>query len=108
MTILWKYLKPQKRLIIAALVLAAISQVLNLADPVIFGKIIDDYALNPHNIPEHTLVMGVLFWLGVAVAGRGDFPVCKNVPGLFRTAGSTALRDADIQRRPRADAPPGI
>jgi len=68
MTILWKYLKPQKRLIVAALVLAAISQLLNLCDPIIFGKIIDDYALNPDNIAENALVAGVLFWLGVAVA----------------------------------------
>ena len=44
MKILWKYLKPQKWLILVALILAAISQLLNLIDPVIFGKIIDDYA----------------------------------------------------------------
>jgi len=67
MTLLWKYLKPQKRLIVAALVLAAISQLLNLCDPIIFGKIIDDYALNPGNLAENALVTGVLFWLGVAV-----------------------------------------
>ncbi|MFA5267690.1 MAG: ABC transporter ATP-binding protein [Methanoregula sp.] len=67
MTILWKYLKPQKWLILTALVLAGISQMLNLVDPIIFGKIIDDYALNPGNITEHARVMGVLFWLGVAV-----------------------------------------
>jgi ATP-binding cassette subfamily B protein len=68
MTNLWKYLKPQKRLIVAALILAAVSQLLNLCDPIIFGKIIDDYALNPDNIAENALVAGVLFWLGVAVA----------------------------------------
>jgi ATP-binding cassette subfamily B protein len=67
MTILWKYLKPQKWLIIAALVLAGASQILNLVDPIIFGKIIDDYALNPGNLTENALVSGVLFWLGVAV-----------------------------------------
>jgi len=68
MTILWKYLQPQKWLIIAAFVLAGISELLNLVDPIIFGKIIDDYALNPQYIPENVLVTGVLFWLGVAVA----------------------------------------
>ena len=68
MTILGKYLKPHKWLIITALVLAGISQLLNLVDPIIFGKIIDDYALNPDNLPEQALVAGVLFWLGVAVA----------------------------------------
>ena len=65
--ILWKYLKPQKWLIAVALVLAGISQLLNLVDPIIFGMIIDDYAVNPGYIPENVLVAGVLFWLGVAV-----------------------------------------
>ncbi|MFA4826356.1 MAG: ABC transporter ATP-binding protein [Methanoregula sp.] len=67
MMILWKYLKPQKWLIVVALVLAGISQLLNLVDPIIFGMIIDDYALNPNHISENALVAGVLFWLGVAV-----------------------------------------
>jgi ATP-binding cassette subfamily B protein len=47
MSVLWKYLKPQRKLIVVALVLAGISQLLTLIDPLIFGKIIDDYALNP-------------------------------------------------------------
>jgi ATP-binding cassette subfamily B protein len=68
MTILWNYLKPQKWHIVAALVLAGISQMLNLIDPIIFGKIIDNYALNPGSLTEAALVTGVLFWLGVAVA----------------------------------------
>jgi ATP-binding cassette subfamily B protein len=68
MSILWKYLKPQRWLIVAALVLAGISQLLNLIDPLIFGKIIDDYALNPGNSTEEILIKGVLFWLGVAVS----------------------------------------
>jgi ATP-binding cassette subfamily B protein len=48
-------------------VLAGISQLLNLVDPIIFGMIIDNYAINPAYIPENVLVAGVLFWLGVAV-----------------------------------------
>ncbi len=67
MKILWKYLKPQKWLIVIALFLAGISQLMNLIDPVIFGKIIDDYALNPGNLVESDLVNGVLFWLGLAI-----------------------------------------
>ncbi len=38
MQILWKYLKPQKKLIFLSLLLAAIAQSLSLYDPVIFGK----------------------------------------------------------------------
>ena len=68
MSVLWKYLKPQRNLIIVALVLAGISQLLTLVDPIIFGKIIDDYALNPDNSTEEVLIKGVLFWLGVAVS----------------------------------------
>ena len=67
MKLLWKYLKPQKWLIILSLTLAGISQLLNLIDPLIFGKIIDDYATQPGNRSETELVRGVLFWLGVAI-----------------------------------------
>ena len=68
MKILWKYLKPQHWLIIISLTLAGISQLLNLVDPLIFGKIIDEYATQPGNLPEDELVKGVLWWLGVAIA----------------------------------------
>jgi len=66
--VLWKYLKPQKWLILLALILAGASQLLNLVDPIIFGKIIDEYAMNLGNLSQEALVQGVLFWLGVAVA----------------------------------------
>ncbi|NLO01598.1 MAG: ABC transporter ATP-binding protein [Bacteroidales bacterium] len=68
MKILWKYLEPQKRLIIFSLILATVSQLLSLIDPLIFGKIIDDYATEPGNRTEEELVKGVLFWLGVAIS----------------------------------------
>jgi len=97
MTVLWKYLKPQKWLIIVALVLAGISQLLNLVDPIIFGKIIDDYALNPNNIPEQALVAGGTLLAGSLHRYRGACPGCKDVPGLLRTTGSSDVRDADIQ-----------
>ncbi len=97
MSVLWKYLKPQKGLIIVALILAGISQLLNLVDPLIFGKIIDDYALNPSNIPEKALVRGVAVLAGGSGRCRSACPGCQNLPGLFRTAGRTEVRDADIQ-----------
>jgi ATP-binding cassette subfamily B protein len=68
MKILWKYLKPQQWIIVLSLTLAGISQLLNLIDPIIFGRIIDDYATQPGNRPENELVEGVLFWLGIAIA----------------------------------------
>jgi ATP-binding cassette subfamily B protein len=67
MKILKIYLKPYRWWIILALVLAGIAQILSLYDPVIFGKIIDNYALNPGNKTQEALINGVLFWLGIAV-----------------------------------------
>lgn len=68
MDILWKYLKPQQKLIFISLLLAGVSTLLGLIDPIIFGKIIDDYATKPWDRPEDELIKGVLFWLGIAIA----------------------------------------
>lgn len=67
MKIFWLYLKPYRWLVMLSLILAAVAQMLILLDPVIFGKIIDDYALRPGGKSEHDLVTGVLFWLFIAV-----------------------------------------
>lgn len=68
MLILWKYLRPHKLLIIVSLLLAAMAQLLSLADPIIFGKIIDDYTTVNTKHSESDQVKGVLFWLGIAIA----------------------------------------
>ncbi|MHB8055938.1 MAG: ABC transporter ATP-binding protein, partial [Candidatus Aminicenantales bacterium] len=68
MKILWNYLKPFKWLVLLTMALAGIAQLLALIDPVIFGKIIDEYALNSGHRPEKDLIAGALFWLAVAVA----------------------------------------
>ena len=67
MKTLWKYLRPQKRLIIFSLLLAGSAQLLTLLDPLIFGKIVDNYAGNPKNLSEKELINSVLYWLGIAV-----------------------------------------
>ena len=63
MHILWTYVRPHRALAALALLLAAISQVLVLAlvDPIIFGRIIDDYAIGRAGKTEAELVSGVLF-----------------------------------------------
>ena len=54
-------------MIFVSLVLAGMAQLLNLVDPIIFGKIIDDYANNPNNLPKQALVRGATYWLLIAV-----------------------------------------
>ncbi len=74
MKILWKYLRPHSRLIFLALLIAAIAQLLSLIDPIIFGKIIDEYANDQTNKGDKELVNGALYWLlialGVAILAR--------------------------------------
>ncbi|MFZ2287998.1 MAG: ABC transporter ATP-binding protein [Bacteroidales bacterium] len=67
MKIIWKYLKPFKGLLFLAMGLAAIGQVLDLVDPIIFGKIIDLYAINTDGRTEHELISGALRLLALAV-----------------------------------------
>ncbi len=67
MKILWQYLKPERLTILLSLIFAALAQLLSLIDPIIFGKIIDEYAGNPKKLPQNEMVTGVLMWLGIAV-----------------------------------------
>jgi len=68
MHIIWKYLRPLRWWVALSLLLAGLAQTLTLVDPVIFGIIIDQYALNPDNKPDSVLVRGALWWLLVAAA----------------------------------------
>lgn len=68
MNLIWKYLKPYKWYVFLALSLAGIAQILALYDPIIFGKIIDNYTLNTEGKTEDELVSGVLELLGLAIA----------------------------------------
>lgn len=68
MRILWTYLQPQRWWIVLSLSLAGVAQLLTLIDPLIFGKIIDDYAGNKKGLADQERVEGAIFWLVVAVA----------------------------------------
>jgi ATP-binding cassette subfamily B protein len=67
MKLIWKYLKPHKNLILLSLILAGAAQLLNLIDPVIFGKIIDKFASGKNEQPEKQQISGVLYWLLLAL-----------------------------------------
>lgn len=67
MRILWTYLQPHRGWVFLALGLAALAQVLALYDPIIFGKVIDTYALNPGNLTEQERTSGVIWLLLLAI-----------------------------------------
>jgi ATP-binding cassette subfamily B protein len=64
--VLWTYLRPYRWLVVLALTLAGASQALTLVDPIIFGRILDDYALAPGGRSPGELVRGALSWLAIA------------------------------------------
>ncbi|QDW25689.1 ABC transporter ATP-binding protein [Pedobacter sp. KBS0701] len=79
MKILLKYLRPHRNLIILSLLLAAAAQLLNLLDPIIFGKIIDDYSTNKHHLSEHQLISEVFYWLLIALAIALVARLCRSI-----------------------------
>jgi len=80
MKILLHYLKPYKWLVVLALVLAGINQTFSLFDPMIFGKLIDQFANSPKiNLDgsfrsESQFINGIMFMLlllvGTAMVSR--------------------------------------
>ncbi|AKD55921.1 ABC transporter ATP-binding protein [Spirosoma radiotolerans] len=80
MLILWNYLKPYRWLAVLALALAGIAQILALVDPIIFGKLIDQYATNPGKKTDSEKINGVLFLLGIAVG----VAVLSNITKAFQ------------------------
>ena len=73
MKILYLYIKPFKKLVFIALLLAGINQTFSLFDPMLFGKLIDNFAKNPFTDKsgiartEHSYIIGVLQILGLMV-----------------------------------------
>lgn len=101
MTILWKYLQPHRLNIILSLSLAAIAQLLNLVDPIIFGKIIDDYATDISSRNQEETIREVTLWLllalAIALAARlarafQDYTMRKVVAGFGMQIFSDGLR----------------
>lgn len=83
MKILIRYLLPHKWLIILSLSLATVSQLLSLLDPVIFGKIIDDYSTNKLGLDQSELISQVIYWLIVALAIALIARLCKSLQELL-------------------------
>ncbi len=68
MAILRGYLRPHRGLVALTLLLAGLAQVLTLVDPLIFGRIVDQYVLDSGGRGQAELVRGALGWLLVAAA----------------------------------------
>ena len=83
MKLLLSYLRQYWKLVILALGLAAVNQSFSLLDPYIFGKIIDEYAMQPHKYTSRQFFEGVgyglLMMMGAAFVSR----IAKNFQDYF-------------------------
>src|SRR5450631_3153217 len=83
MVILYGYLRNYWKLVVAALVLAAINQIFSLLDPLIFRHIIDSYATRYREYSSPQFIRGVSVLLagviGVALVSR----IAKNFQDYF-------------------------
>lgn len=68
MKLLFLYLKPFRKYIFLALALAAINQSFSMMDPILFGKIIDNYATKAASMSQQQFVSGVLWLLFASVS----------------------------------------
>jgi ATP-binding cassette subfamily B protein len=80
---LYRYLRPYWRLVILALVLAAINQIFSLLDPLIFRHVIDEYATQYDKYSRAQFFRGVALLLGAAVGVAFVSRVAKNFQDYF-------------------------
>ncbi len=83
MALLFQYLKDYWRLVLLALVLAAVNQIFSLLDPLIFRHIIDSYATKFHQYSTGQFIGGVSLLLGAAVGVAFISRVAKNFQDYY-------------------------
>ncbi len=83
MALLLQYLKRHWRMVLLALLLAAVNQIFSLLDPFIFRYIIDGYATKFHQYTTIQFIRGVSMLLGAAVGVAFVSRVAKNFQDYF-------------------------
>src|SRR4051795_13601182 len=83
MATLWRYLRDYWKLVLAALLLAAVNQVFSLLDPLIFRHVIDSYATRYKEYTSAQFIRGVSTLLGAAVGVAFISRVAKNFQDYY-------------------------
>ena len=98
MKLLWNHLKPHRRLLLTALILAALNQGFSLLDPQIFRLIIDRYASRVAELTDKFRKSGVSIFAdlrGISVAKLSAFRrELSKIGAEFKVAKKTLLRRA--------------
>ncbi len=83
MTLLYSYLRKYWRLCVLVLVLAAINNVFSLFEPIIFQRIIDNYALRFHEITREAFFHGTIFLLIIFIGNAFISRIAKNFQDYY-------------------------
>ena len=83
MKLLFRYLKNYKGLVFLALALASVNQIFSLLDPLILGKIIDNYVDKSHEMDSSTYTRGVFTLIAMAVGVAFVSRVAKNFQDYY-------------------------
>jgi ATP-binding cassette, subfamily B, bacterial len=83
MRLLYSYLRRYWKLVVLALVLAAVNQIFSLLDPLIFRHVIDEYATRYRELTTSQFFRGVSLLLAAAVGAAFVSRVAKNFQDYF-------------------------
>jgi len=83
MKLIFTYLKDHRKLLAAALILAAINQIFSLLDPQIFRLIIDGYASKASSLTQGEFISGVGFLLLLSVSVALVSRIAKNFQDYY-------------------------
>ena len=83
MNLLFTYLKRYKKTLGIALLLAAISQIFTMIDPIIIGKLVDQVIVPIHTLAKEEFWSRVLFWVGCSIGVAMVSRIAKNIQDYF-------------------------
>lgn len=83
MKLLLSYLKNYKWLVLLALLLAAINQVFSLLDPLIFKRVVDEYATSPKKFTKEEYIKGIGFLIFLSMGAAMVSRIAKNFQDYF-------------------------
>lgn len=98
MKLLLSYLKPHWKLVVLSLLLASINQCFSLLDPMITGKLMDNYITKISSLTREQFITGVLTFLGLSISVAMISRIAKNfqdyvVNVITQKAGATIYSD---------------
>lgn len=83
MKLLLFYLKKHKWTVLLALLMTAINQVFSLVDPMITGKIVDDYIVKTGSFTRSEYISGILRLLGLAIGAAFISRIANNFQDYY-------------------------